>query len=111
MFISKSSEINIKTRLGILYTFNLLDLVFSYAGLKACIISEANPIVKIIYKASPFVFVLWKVIIPLTLIVVIDRLIELCINAKVLGLFVTSVTAVYGFIILLHFRWIYLIYK
>ncbi len=111
MFISRTeARVNIKARLVILYIFNLLDLVFSYVGLRAGVISEANPLVRMIYKASPIIFILWKAIVPLTLIMVIHNLIRLCINEKILSMFIVSVTAVYGFVILLHFRWIYLLY-
>lgn len=63
-----------KKPLVTLYVLNLLDLIFTYIGLRLMFIEEANPIMAYFYEVSPLSFILIKIIVVFLGIFAISRI-------------------------------------
>lgn len=55
----------IKKPLVLLYFLNLLDLAFTFVGLRLLLIEEANPLMAYLYVVSPWLLIIAKVVIVL----------------------------------------------
>ncbi|MFC4320736.1 DUF5658 family protein [Litchfieldia salsa] len=93
-----------KIILHYLALLNLLDGFFTFYGLQNGHITEANPLMNMLYESNPLYFLLFKIILSSLLYVILFHLTMITsIWIKRLSLF-ASVS--YTFIFLLHSYWI-----
>jgi len=95
-----------KKSLFLLYALNLLDLFFTFIGLKLFLIEEANPIMAYLYEISPALFILIKAIIVLMGIVIIS----LIYHKKWVRLATYGLCSIYIGILFLHINNIFYVY-
>jgi len=89
-------------QIAILLVLNVLDLMCSFWGLRAGVIVEANPIMNYIYQVNPWVFVLAKLIIPTTLLLLVNWLIKLVRPSILVKTLMNMTLVVYGLIAVTH---------
>lgn len=82
----------------LLYSLNLLDLLFTFIGLRLLLIEEANPIMAMLYEMNPTFFILIKSILVLIGIFVIG----LIYNKKWVRLATYGLCGIYLIILSIH---------
>lgn len=94
----------------ILFVLNISDLIFSYGGLQAGIIEEANPIMAYLYETSILFFFMFKILVPFLLIISISRLLKFCENTELINALVYTAVFIYASINAYHIYWVYKYY-
>ncbi|WP_442860817.1 DUF5658 family protein [Alkaliphilus sp. B6464] len=97
--VFKNPIYSIHSSIVVLYTLNVLDLIFTYNGLKKQYLIESNPIMNRIYQYNPFLFVLCKLLGVLLCIYPINLLYK---KKKWVANSVLGLNIIYVYIFILH---------